>query len=416
MTGCARRSVVGAFILGAWLLAGVVPAASAQSADTPVDQVIALEKSGLSDDLIIRAIARDKLHGDLGTSDMLKLKNAGVSDRVITAMMEGPPAPAAGAAPMPVAAPVSAVDARASMRRAAIDEFDWATVSTSVQAIFGTNVDIGKGIRALLTKRLQEAGRIRLVERAKVDTVMKEQDFGASNRVRQGTNARIGQILGADVYLMGDIVAFGRDDRDKRLSLGAFGFGGPLGGVRIGKKEDKAVVTINYRLVDAETSEVIDSGEASGESKRKSSGLGGIFGWSGGVVGGSVDMTSQNFAETIIGEAVIEATDRIAVIMNEKVPGLPRREVDIEARVAAASGGSITITAGSNQGVEVGQQFDVFRIVAEIKDPVTGEVLDNEVEQLGVMTVSSVRERVATGAYVGTPVTGKDGLVRRRLP
>ncbi|MCC7034816.1 MAG: curli production assembly protein CsgG [Acidobacteria bacterium] len=416
MTGCARRSVVGAFILGAWLLAGVVPAASAQSADTPVDQVIALEKSGLSDDLIIRAIARDKLHGDLGTSDMLKLKNAGVSDRVITAMMEGPPAPAASAAPMPVAAPVSAVDPRASMRRAAIDEFDWATVSTSVQAIFGTNVDIGKGIRALLTKRLQEAGRIRLVERAKVDTVMKEQDFGASNRVRQGTNARIGQILGADVYLMGDIVAFGRDDRDKRLSLGAFGFGGPLGGVRIGKKEDKAVVTINYRLVDAETSEVIDSGEASGESKRKSSGLGGIFGWSGGVVGGSVDMTSQNFAETIIGEAVIEATDRIAVIMNEKVPGLPRREVDIEARVAAASGGSITITAGSNQGVEVGQQFDVFRIVAEIKDPVTGEVLDNEVEQLGVMTVSSVRERVATGAYVGTPVTGKDGLVRRRLP
>lgn len=438
MKGCARRSVVGAFILGAWLLAGVVPAASAQSADTPVDQVIALKKSGLSDDLIIRAIARDKLHGDLGTSDMLKLKNAGVSDRVITAMTEGPAAapaagaaqasapagassfaaggiaPAASAAPMPVA--VSTVDPRASMRRAAIDEFDWATVSTAVQAIFGTNVDIGKGIRALLTKRLQEAGRMRLVERAKVDTVMKEQDFGASNRVRQGTNARIGQILGADVYLMGDIVAFGRDDRDKRISLGAFGFGGPLGGVRIGKKEDKAVVTINYRLVDAETSEVIDSGEAKGESKRKSSGLGGIFGWSGGVVGGSVDMTSQNFAETIIGEAVIEATDRIAAIMNEKVPGLPKREVDIEARVAAASGGSITITAGSNQGVEVGHQFDVFRIVAEIKDPVTGEVLDNEVEQLGVMTVSSVRERIATGAYAGKPVTSKDGLVRRRLP
>ncbi|MGE3884972.1 MAG: CsgG/HfaB family protein [Vicinamibacterales bacterium] len=416
MKACARRSVVGAFILGAWLLAGVVPAASAQSADTPVDQVIALKKSGLSDDLIIRAIARDRLHGDLGTSEMLKLKNAGVSDRVITAMTEGPPAPAASAAPMPVAAPVPAVDPRASMRRAAIDEFDWATVSTAVQAIFGTNVDIGKGIRALLTKRLQEAGRIRLVERAKVDTVMKEQDFGASNRVRQGTNARIGQILGADVYLMGDIVAFGRDDRDKRVSLGAFGFGGPLGGVRIGKKEDKAVVTINYRLVDAETSEVIDSGEAMGESKRKSSGLGGIFGWSGGVVGGSVDMTSQNFAETIIGEAVIEATDKLAAVMNEKVPGLPKREVDIEARVAAVSGGAITITAGSNQGVEVGQQFDVFRIVAEIKDPVTGEVLDNDVEQLGVMTVSSVRERVATGPYAGKPVSNKDGLVRRRLP
>lgn len=312
---------------------------------------------------------------------MLTLKKAGVSDRVINAMMEAPAAadaaPAATAAralsdattpspvpPPPPPPPPSAADPRASLRRAAIDEFDWTTVTTAVQVIFGTNVDIGKGIRALLTKRLQEAGRIRLVERAKVDTVMKEQDFGASSRV----------------------------------------------------KEDKAVVTINYRLVDAETSEVIDSGEATGESKRKSSGLGGIFGWSGGVVGGSVDMTTQNFAETIIGEAVTMATDRIAAIMNEKVPGLTRREVDIEARVAASNGNSVTITAGSNQGVEVGQQFDVFRIVSQIKDPVTGEVLDNEVEQLGVVTVASVRERVATGLYVGQPVSSKDGLVRRRLP
>jgi curli biogenesis system outer membrane secretion channel CsgG len=424
MAACERRGVAGAFVLGVWLLVaplaadgggGQAPAASA------VDQVIQLTKSGLSEELILRAIARDGLHQDLGTSDMLKLKQAGVSDRVIGAMMEAPSAAPAVSSAAGTASPVPRpppppTDPRASLRRAAIDEFDWATVTTSVQAVFGTNVDIGKGIRALLTKRLQEAGKIRLVERAKVDTMMKEQDFGASNRVRQGTNARIGQIIGADVYLMGDIVAFGRDDRDKRVNLGALGFGGPLGGVRIGKKEDKAVVTINYRLVDAETSEVIDSGEATGESKRKSTGLGGIFGWSGGVVGGSVDMTSHNFAETIIGEAVITATDRIAGIMNEKVPALPRRETDIEARVAAFTGNSVTITAGSNQGVEVGQQFDVFRIVSEIKDPVTGEVLDNEVQQLGVMTVSSVRERVATGVYVGQPVSSKDGLVRRRLP
>lgn len=385
MAACERCGAVGTIVFGV-ILASVAPLAAIggvgqMPAVSPVDQVIQLTKSGLSEDLVLRAIARDKLHGDLGTSDMLTLKKAGVSDRVINAMMEAPAAadaaPAATAAsalsdattpspvpPPPPPPPPSAADPRASLRRAAIDEFDWTTVTTAVQVIFGTNVDIGKGIRALLTKRLQEAGRIRLVERAKVDTVMKEQDFGASSRV----------------------------------------------------KEDKAVVTINYRLVDAETSEVIDSGEATGESKRKSSGLGGIFGWSGGVVGGSVDMTTQNFAETIIGEAVTMATDRIAAIMNEKVPGLPRREVDIEARVAASNGNSVTITAGSNQGVEVGQQFDVFRIVSQIKDPVTGEVLDNEVEQLGVMTVASVRERVATGLYVGQPVSSKDGLVRRRLP
>lgn len=444
MRAFAGHQLVGAVVFGTSLLVGgAMPAvagpeqgqkpAAAAPAATPVDQVIELSKSGLSDDLVIRAINRDKLHTDLSTSDMLKMKKSGVSDRVINAMMDGPaaasepaaapaaasslaPAPAPAAAPAPAPMPVAApVDPRAAMRRAAIDEFEWATVTTSVQAIFGTNVDIGKGIRALLTKRLQEAGKMRLVERAKVDTVMREQDFGASNRVKQGTNARIGQIIGADVYLMGDIVAFGRDDRDKRLSLGSLGVGGVLGGVRIGKRTDKAVVTINYRLVDAETSEVIDSGEASGESKRESKALGGIFGWSGGIVGGNVDMTSSNFAETIIGEAVTASTDKLAAMMNDKVPNLPKREVDIEARVATASAASLTITAGSNLGVEVGQTFDVFRVVSEIKDPVTGEVLDNEVEALGVLTITTVRERVATGSYAGKPVTSKDGLVRRRM-
>ncbi len=404
------------------------PAKAAAPANPTVTRVIELTKSGLSDDLVVRAVTRENLGADLGADDMLTLKRAGVSDKVITAMLDAAPTTAApsavapavalavAAAPMPAPAAAAMPDPRAGLRRAAIDEFQWATVSTAVQSVFGTSVDIGKGIRALLTKRIQDAGRMRIVERARVNTLMKEQDFGASNRVRQGTNARIGQILGADVYVMGDIVAFGRDDRDKRLSLGALGFGGVLGGVRVGKKEDMAVVVINYQLVDAETSEVIDTGEARGESKRKSSGLGGIFGWSGGVVGGSVDMTSQNFSETIIGEAVIEATDQIAAIMNEKVPTLPVRQIDIEARVAATAGGSVTIAAGSNQGVEVGHVFDVFRIVSEIHDPVTGEVLDNQVEPLGVMTVTAVRDRVATGTYSGKPVTNKDGLVRRRIP
>src|SRR5208337_1318404 len=118
----------------------------------------------------------------------------------------------------------------------------------------------------------------------------------------KGTNARIGQIIGADVYLMGDIVAFGRDDRNKRVNAGAFGVPGPFGHISVGKKTDKAVVVIDYRLVDAETSEVIDTGEARGESKRESKGFGGMFGVAGaGAGGGGVDMTSSNFGQTIIG-------------------------------------------------------------------------------------------------------------------
>lgn len=407
---------------------GAKPAATAK-ATSPVDKVIDMQKSGLSEDLIVRSITRENLTQELTSDDMIKLKKAGVSDKVISAMEPGSPA-AAPAAAAPAAAPAAAAAAapapaaaapvsnpapsNSNLRRAAIDEFQWASVGTVVQQVFGTNVDIGKGIRALLTTRVQQAGKVRVVERAKVDTVMREQDFGASNRVKKGTNARVGQILGADVYLMGDIVAFGRDDRKKGVALGTLGFRGPIGGLRIGGSEDKAIIVINYRIVDAETSEVIDSGEARGESSRKSKGIGGFFGTSGRVAGGGVDMTSSNFAETIIGEATMDACNKLADILAERASNLPTRQVDIEARVADITGANMTIAAGSNDGVQAGDRFDVFKILNEIRDPVTKEVLDLNVEKTGTLVIATVRERIAVGQYAGAPVTTANGLVRKQ--
>jgi curli biogenesis system outer membrane secretion channel CsgG len=394
---------------------------------TPAEKVLSMVKSGLSEDLILKAIARENLKADLSSDEMVGLKTAGASDRIISAILDPstvnaaapvPPAPAAAPTAPPVVStpPPVTPDPKSQQRRAVIDEFEWATVKTSSSEIFQTNVDIGKGIRALLVKRLQEAGKIRIVERAKIQTVMNEQDFGASNRVKKGTNAKIGRILGADVYLMGDIVAFGRDDRDKRVGLGGITnkFGGLLGKVKVGKKEDKAVVVLDYRLVDAETSEVIDTGEARGESVRKSKGLGGLFGVSNTAVGGSVDMTSSNFSETIIGEATIDACNKLAEIMNSKVPTLPKKQIDVEARVADVSGPVVTLAAGSNDGVAVGDRFEVFRIISDIKDPVTGEVLDTQVEKTGDLVITSVRERISSGQYSGTPITSKAGLARKR--
>jgi curli biogenesis system outer membrane secretion channel CsgG len=392
---------------------------------SPVDKVIRLLKAQIDEVNILQAIAGDNLRADLSSDDMLRLKEAGATNRVISALRGSVP-PAAADQPSPAPpTPTSAVapapvtpDPKSQLRRTAIAEFDWAAVRTAVNEIFKTEVDIGKGIRAMLTKRLQEAGKIRIVERANIKTIMGEQEFDATNRAKQGTGAKIGKILGADIYLMGDIVAFGRDDTDKRVGLGAItnripGFGGI--GIKIGKKEEKAVVVINYRFVDTETSEVINSGEARGESSRKSKGLGGLFGISGAAVGGSVDMTSSNFAETIIGEATIDACDKLAQIINTKAPSFPMKQVDVEARVADVNGPAVTIAAGSNDGVLVGDRFEVFQIKSIIKDPETGEALDKQVEKTGDMVITSVRERVSTGQYTGSPITSDKGLVRKKV-
>lgn len=288
-------------------------------------------------------------------------------------------------------------------RSMSIEAFDYSTVMSVTQAIFGTQVDIGTGISAMLTTRVAQDGKFTVVERRKVANIMKEQDFGASNRVKKGTAARIGQIRGADFTLMGDIVVFGRDDRRKAagIGVGVSGAGGIIGG---SKSDVKAVVVLAYRLVDNESSEIVATGEARGESKRTSKGgLGGFF--AGGVlVGGGFSSNASNFAETIIGEAVMDAVTKLSADLSTRGAGAAgsAKEVEIEASVADVSGASITITAGSAAGITNGMKLTVFRKGKEIKDPTTGEVLDVQTDRIGDLVITSVRERIATGTYSGT--------------
>jgi curli biogenesis system outer membrane secretion channel CsgG len=270
-------------------------------------------------------------------------------------------------------------------------------------------MDIGQGIQAMLTKRLAQDGRFTVVERRKVNEVIHEQDFDAGNRVKKGTGARVGQIKGADLTLMGDIVVFGRDDRRN----GGFAGGGvPGAGAVAGgyKQTNKAVVVLDYRIVDVETSEVVASGEARGESKRTSAGGGGGF-LAGGAFGGAgVNMASSNFAETIIGEATMDAVDKLALdIHNANLNGgADARENDLDALVADVSGDTITLNAGSAAGLQVGQTFTVYHKGKVIKDPATGEVLDVQTTPLGQITITMVRDKISSGTYSGsgTPVVG----------
>src|SRR5579871_1731455 len=148
-----------------------------------------------------------------------------------------------------------AVLAPAQTKKAlSIEDFDYSTVMTAVQAIFGTQQNIGQGINAMLTKRIVQDGRFTVVERRKVNNLMKEQDFDASNRVKKGSGARVGQIRGADLTLMGDIVVFGRDDRRVGAGVGAGVFGAGGGAIGGSKGEFKAVVVLDYRIIDEETS------------------------------------------------------------------------------------------------------------------------------------------------------------------
>jgi len=414
-------------------------APKAAAAPSAVDSVISSVKAGLSENLIIRTLQRENKPANLTPGDLVKLKSAGVSENLIGVMLDptaapapvaaasavaAPVIPAVAAAPAPVAAtaPVASaapsqpaapqIAGQAQKKRVIVDEFDYSAVRTSVQAVFNTQQDIGKGIRAMLVKRIADANNLVVVERAKMNALIKEQDFNASNRVKQGSGARIGQISGADALLSGDIVVFGRDDKKKSVKGGGI-VGGMIGGIAAAGNTDKAVVVIDYRLIDGETSEVIATGEARGESARKGNAFGAVGGALGKGVGGmQIDMTSSNFAQTIIGEATQDCVDKLADILKEQSTHMKKNVRPVETSVADVAGNSLVIAAGGNDGVSVNDVFEVHEVLREVKDPVSKEVLDRITNKVGELTITSVRDKISTGTYSGSPA--KVGFLARK--
>lgn len=106
----------------------------------------------------------------------------------------------------------------------------------------------------------------------------------------------------------------------------------------------------------------------------------------------------------------MQAVDQLAVDLAGKTDLIASSmpEVSVEGRVASVNGGTLIINVGANAGVQMGQVFDVLHVGDEIKDPVTGEVLDVMTTPLGTMVITDVRDRIATGSYTGPEVVVGD--------
>src|SRR5438309_9426970 len=106
-------------------------------------------------------------------------------------------------------------------KRVAVMNFDYATVQSSVQAIFGANQDVGKGIADLLVDKLVADGTYSVIERKALDKILAEQNFSNSDRADANSAARLGKILGVDAIVIGSITQFGRDDNNTSVGGGA---------------------------------------------------------------------------------------------------------------------------------------------------------------------------------------------------
>lgn len=287
-------------------------------------------------------------------------------------------------------------------KRIAVLDFEYGTVQSGAAAIFGQNVDIGKGIADLLVDRLVRDGTYSVIERKAIQKVLAEQNFSNSDRADSTSAAKIGRLLGVDAIIIGSITQFGRDDKSVGMGGGVFrGVGSKYGLGNVGVKAAKAVVGISARTVLVETGEILAVSSGKGESKRSGTSLLGGGGSGNTAAGGLVDMMSTNFSNSIIGEATSDAVDHLRGELVAGASKLPTRIIPVDGLIADVSGNTLIINVGTRGGVKVGQVLQVVQGGREIRDPATGKVLRRIGNTIGTLTITEADEGSSSGNYSG---------------
>lgn len=246
------------------------------------------------------------------------------------------------------------------------------------------------GIEAILTDSLSRTGRFRLIERQQLDNVLKEQDLATAGRINSPSAAGTGNVLGAEYLVQMAVTSYEANTKGTNKGLGGFFKKSVpvIGDVNV--QQSTGSVGLNFRLIDAETSEVVYTKQV--ESTIKESGLsfegGGIVDDLG--LGGFFD----EYSKTPIGQAVIAGINKGVYELVKQMGTTPA-----EGAVVQSKDGKVWVNLGQG-AVEVGDRLVVEREGEPLIDPDTGLNLGSTSTPVGEVEVTQVEEKFSIANIV----------------
>ncbi len=238
--------------------------------------------------------------------------------------------------------------------------------------------EMGNVAADMIVTRLVNSGAFIVIERERLQAILEEQGFQLTGQVNPSDVVEIGRLLGIMYLVTGSVTRFSVNER----GLGILGR-------NVGYKEAES--EMNVRAFSTETGEIIMATEGSG--KKRLANISGVI---------SMTAMDQSLAEDALGpaadnivQALVSHADRFVITEVAAPPAaMPV--------IVGGAEGSIYIDQGENFGVQVGQRFEVHRVIDEIVNA-AGEVLDQITDVVGVIEVT----RVLSKSSVCTVVEGE---------
>lgn len=166
---------------------------------------------------------------------------------------------------------------------------------------------VGRDLSGMVTNELANTKHFRVVERSKLNPVLKEQDLMNSGRMAKSDAAQYGKLTGAEYMIMGTLTSFERNTSNQsgRLSFG---------GVSIGGKKDEAYLAVDLRVVNTTTGEI----DFSRTVEARSGGMGLNLGFYRGGLGGNLGNEEKTPVGKAIRAVVAEIVSYLDCVMVEK--------------------------------------------------------------------------------------------------
>jgi len=280
----------------------------------------------------------------------------------------------------------------------------------------GYETPLSKAASALLVTDINTSRMFQLLERSRLDDVMREQALLEKGLVNQPSAREAGSLIGAELLFMGKITNFtlqrtsteGTIPTGLLLYLGAWAITGKqpkhaedwVGHTdHLDVKNYQLKCKVDLRCVDAITGEILYAYKGDAEDAVTTVYISGI--------GGGVD-----FSETMAYKVLEKAVHKAAYFMLRQVEQQPFR-----ARVADVKQGMVYLNVGSANNITPGMTFGLYTPGDLVEDPQTGVLLGFDKDNRGTIKVVEVFDRYATASpQSGVRVTAGDYLVYLENP
>jgi curli biogenesis system outer membrane secretion channel CsgG len=234
---------------------------------------------------------------------------------------------------------------------------------------------VGRAAQDMMVTALVKGDAFRVIDRERLQALMQEKNLSLSGDVDPKTAVQVGKLLGVEYFIMGAITEFGVTNSGASVP----GYGGlPSFSMRTQRMD----AAIDARAINTSTGEIVWADTAKDSSSDKSV-------YVAGAGGGSHDGEKL---DKILRPVVQKLADSIsAKKLDTSGIGGASDASGVVGKIAKADGEMLYVNAGSEAGVQEGDEFTVYRVGEQIKDPDTGEVLGANEVKVGRVKITSIK-------------------------